>query len=230
MEFSPFGAFPPNDSAAFSSWKAAVLLSGAKCYASGMTLTPSFRSAVRLVALLNLAYFGVEMAVALKIGSVSLLADSADFFEDAAVNLLILAALGWSASRRAKVGGALAAILLAPAVAFLWTLWRKVGDPTPPEALSLGVTGLGAMAVNLFCAFTLVRHRGAAGSLSKAAFLSARNDVLANIGIVAAGLLTAATRSIWPDIVVGLAIAIMNLDAAREVWEAAREDAKDAHS
>lgn len=191
---------------------------------------PAFRSAVRLVALLNLAYFAVEMAVALRIGSVSLLADSADFFEDAAVNFLIFAALGWSASRRARVGGVLAAILLAPAVAFLWTLWRKLGDPTPPEAVSLSVTGLGAMAVNLFCAFTLARHRHVAGSLSKAAFLSARNDVLANIGIVLAGLATIVTHSIWPDVVVGLAIAAMNLDAAREVWEAAREEAKDARS
>lgn len=190
----------------------------------------AFRSAVRLVALLNLAYFAIEMAVALRIGSVSLLADSVDFFEDAAVNFLIFAALGWSASRRAKVGGLLATILLAPAVAFLWTLWRKLGDPTPPEALPLGVTGLGAMAVNLFCAFTLARHRHTAGSLSKAAFLSARNDVLANIGIVAAGLLTAASRSIWPDIIVGLSIAAMNLDAAREVWEAARDEAKDAQA
>lgn len=191
---------------------------------------PAFRSAVRLVALLNLAYFAVEMAVALRIGSVSLLADSADFFEDAAVNFLIFAALGWSASRRARVGGVLAAILLAPAVAFLWTLWRKLGDPTPPEAVSLSITGLGAMAVNLFCAFTLARHRHVAGSLSKAAFLSARNDVLANIGIVLAGLATIVTHSIWPDVVVGLAIAAMNLDAAREVWEAAREEAKDARS
>lgn len=191
---------------------------------------PAFRSAVRLVALLNLAYFAIEMAVALHIGSVSLLADSADFFEDAAVNFLIFAALGWSASRRARVGGVLAAILLAPAVAFLWTLWRKLGDPTPPEAVSLSVTGLGAMAVNLVCAFTLARHRHVAGSLSKAAFLSARNDVLANIGIVLAGLATIVTRSIWPDVVVGLAIAAMNLDAAREVWEAAREEAKDARS
>lgn len=94
-----------------------------------MSPSPSFRSAVRLVALLNLAYFAVEMTAALRIGSVSLLADSVDFFEDAAVNFLILAALGWSATRRAKVGTVLAAILLAPAVAFLWTLWRKLGDP-----------------------------------------------------------------------------------------------------
>jgi Co/Zn/Cd efflux system component len=52
------------------------------------------RRVVLLVAALNLAYFGVEFAVALKIGSVSLFADSVDFLEDAAVNFLIAVALG----------------------------------------------------------------------------------------------------------------------------------------
>ena len=51
------------------------------------------RLAVAVVAFLNLAYFGVEFAVALEIGSVSLFADSIDFLEDTAVNLLILLAL-----------------------------------------------------------------------------------------------------------------------------------------
>jgi Co/Zn/Cd efflux system component len=36
------------------------------------------RTAVAIVAALNLAYFGVEFAVALAIGSVSLFADSVD--------------------------------------------------------------------------------------------------------------------------------------------------------
>jgi Co/Zn/Cd efflux system component len=57
----------------------------------------TLRRVVRLVAVLNLSYFGVEFAVALAIGSVSLFADSIDFLEDASVNFLILAALGWSA-------------------------------------------------------------------------------------------------------------------------------------
>jgi len=52
------------------------------------------RPVVRRVALLNLGYFGIEFAVALAIGSVSLFADSVDFLEDASVNLLILLALG----------------------------------------------------------------------------------------------------------------------------------------
>ena len=55
---------------------------------------PALRCVVVRVALLNLAYFGVEFAVGLAIGSVSLFADSIDFLEDASVNLLILA-LGW---------------------------------------------------------------------------------------------------------------------------------------
>lgn len=182
------------------------------------------RRAVALVALLNLGYFGIEFAVALAIGSVSLLADSADFFEDGAVNFLILAALGWSARRRAKVGMVLSAVLLAPAVAFLWTLWQKLGDPAAPAAVPMSLTGFGALAVNLFCAFLLARHRHRAGSLTRAAFLSARNDAVANVAIIAAGVVTLFLPSAWPDVVVGFGIAYMNLDAAREVWTAARDE------
>jgi Co/Zn/Cd efflux system component len=71
----------------------------------------------------------------------------------------------------------------------------------------------------------LARYRHHSGSLTKAAFLSARNDAMANVAIIAAGLVTAFLwRSAWPDLVVGLAIAVMNADAAREVWKAAREE------
>ena len=182
------------------------------------------RRAVRLVALLNLTYFGIEFTVALAIGSVSLFADSVDFLEDTSINLLILMALGWSARGRAKVGMALAGILLIPGLATLWTAWDKFMTPTPPEPLALSLAGLGALAVNLSCALILTRFRRHSGSLTKAAFLSARNDAFANVAIVAAGLLTAFTLSAWPDLIIGLGIAAMNADAAREVWEAAREE------
>lgn len=60
--------------------------------------------------------------------------------------------------------------------------------------------------------------------MTKAAFLSARNDTLANIAIVAAGVITSLSRSAWPDLVVGLGIMLMNVDAAREVRKAARDE------
>ena len=167
------------------------------------------RRIVGLVAALNLGYFGVEFAVALAIGSVSLFADSVDFLEDASVNLLILIGLGWSVRNRARLGMALAGILLVPGIATLWAVWTKINTLVPPEPVAL----------------MLARFRAHSGSLTKAAFLSARNDAIANIAIVAAGLVTAYLwSSAWPDIIVGLGIAAMNADAAREVWAAARNE------
>lgn len=81
------------------------------------------RNVVILVAALNLACFGVEFAVALAIGSVSLFADSIDFLEDASVNFLIAVALGWRATWRARVGMILAGVLLVPALGALGALW-----------------------------------------------------------------------------------------------------------
>lgn len=184
----------------------------------------AFRRVALFVAFANLAYFGVEFAVALRIGSVSLFADSIDFLEDTAVNLLIVVALGWSPRRRGQVGAALAGLLLVPAGATLWMAWRKLVAPAPPEPFALSLTGLGALAVNFGCALLLARHRSRHGSLSRAAFLSARNDVIANVAIIAAGLVTVVVRNAWPDLAVGLVIAALNAGAAKEVLEAAREE------
>ena len=180
---------------------------------------------VLIVALLNLAYFTIEFAVASAIGSVSLFADSVDFLEDASVNLLIVIAFGWSARNRARLGMALAFLLLLPGLATLWTIWEHFSKTLPPDPWLLTTTGMGALIVNLSCALLLARYRHHSGSLTKAAFLSAHNDALANLGIIAAGLVSS---SIWhsplPDLIVGIAIAIMNADAAREVLAAAQEE------
>jgi Co/Zn/Cd efflux system component len=75
----------------------------------------------------------------------------------------------------------------------------------------------------------LARYRRQGGSLTRAAFLSARNDVLANIAIIGVGIATAHVwSSAWPDLILGLGIAAMNADAAREVWQAAREEHRTA--
>ncbi len=182
----------------------------------------ALRRAVRTVALLNLAYFAVEFGVARTIGSVSLFADSIDFLEDASVNVLILVALDWTRERRARVGMLLAVILLVPGFATLWTAWGKFALPVAPAAVPLTLAGAGALAVNLYCSLRLVRFRDDGGSLTRAAFLSARNDVIANFAIIAAGFATRATVSVWPDLIVGLGIFFMNLGAAREVYGAAK--------
>ena len=102
--------------------------------------------------------------------------------------------------------------------------------PLPPAFVPLSLAGTGALVINLSCAFMLVQFRTHSGSLTRAAFLSARNDALANVAIIAAGFMTAYTLSGWPDLIVGLGIAAMNADAAREVWTAAREEHREAIS
>lgn len=182
------------------------------------------RRTVAVVAALNFGYFFIEVAVAVAIGSVSLFADSVDFLEDTSINLLILLALGWGARRRALAGKAMALILLVPAAAAAWEAVSKFGGPEPPAVLSLVLVSGGAALVNGFCAWLLTKVRQHGGSLSRAAYLSARNDVLVNLAIIVMGLLTAVTRSGWPDLVLGVAIIAINVGAAHEVWEVATEE------
>lgn len=190
---------------------------------------PSFahaalRRTVIWVACLNLGYFGVEFFMARHTGAVSLFADSIDFLEDAAVNGLVVLALGWSLRRRATVGMLLAGLLLVPGLFTLAAAWAAWGALAAPNPQLLSAAGLGALAVNLLCAWMLARFRHHNGSLVRAAWLSSRNDAWANVAIIAAGLATWVQPSPWPDLIVGLGIFWLNLDAAQSVYRAAREE------
>lgn len=179
-----------------------------------------FARAVALVAVLNLAYFTVEISAALELGSVSLFADGVDFLEDASINLIILLSLAASVTFQRRAGHLLAILMLAPALGALITAWSKLSHGGAPDPEILGVVGFGALAVNMLCALMLVRFRQHGSNLAKAAFLSARNDVFANLAIITAAALTMRYPSFWPDLLVGLGIFAMNASAAQEVWAA----------
>jgi len=183
-----------------------------------------FRQTVVVVIALNLFYFVIQSVIALLIGSVSLAADAADYLEDSSINFLILAALVWPRLNRPALGKFMAAIILFPSLAALWMAWRKYQEPVEPDALVLVMTGFGALAVNVTCAFLLTRFKDHSGSLTKAAFLSARNDAVAALGIIIGGVLTAVTLSPWPDVVIGLFIVALNAGAAFEVYEEATRE------
>jgi Co/Zn/Cd efflux system component len=182
------------------------------------------RRIVLLVATLNLSYFFVEFAVALAAGSISLLADSVDFLEDTAINLLIFIALGWPLARRAWMGKAMALIILGPAAVAGWEAIQRFSDPVAPDVAPVVLASLGAIAINGTSAWLLVRVRHRGGSLSRAAFLSARNDVLVNMAVIAMAVVTLWTDSGWPDLILGCVIILLALWAAHEVWEVSEEE------
>lgn len=182
------------------------------------------RRIVLTVALLNLSYFFVEFTVALVAGSVSLLADSVDFLEDTAINLLIFIALGWPLAKRAAMGKVMTLIILGPAMVAAWEAIQRFSDPVAPQVVPVVLASLGAIAVNGTSSLLLVGVRHHGGSLSRAAFLSARNDVLVNVAIIAMAVLTFWTTSGWPDLILGCFIILLALHAAYEVWEVSEDE------
>lgn len=186
--------------------------------------THALRRVVLTVAALNGAYFVLELLAAISLRSVALFADSVDFMQDAAINLLIAIALGWSLLARARLGRILALIILVPAVFAAIEAIRKAFAPEAPAAVPLIIVASMGALINLLCALLLARHKGEGGSLVGAAWLIARNDVVVNVAIVGMGVLTLVWVSGWPDIVLGVLILLLNATAARTVWRAAGDE------
>ena len=186
--------------------------------------TALLRRTLLIIAALNFAYFFVEFGVAIAISSVSLIADSVDFLEDAFVNTLIVIALGWSLKWRARVGKIMTAIICLPALVAGIQAIAKALNPIVPDPWALALTAGGAAVVNLACSLILMRVRHHGGSMTRGAFLIARNDVVVNVLIIACGFLTYWTAPGWPDIILGVVIIVLNVSAAKEVWEAATEE------
>ena len=190
----------------------------------------NLRKTVLTVATLNLFYFVVEFYFGRLYGSVALIGDSIDFLEDASINILIALAIGWSLRKRQVVTYFLAILLLVPGVAFLWNAFHQILSPEIPVGEGMSVVGFGALIINVFCAYLIARHRTEEGGLVMAAFYSARNDAIAKLLIIGAGFITVLTPSIWPDLIIGIAIFVMNADAAKEVIEASRKEGKEHRS
>ena len=191
-----------------------------------MKFIKSFKKAVLLVAALNLLYFFIEFIAALNIRSVSLLADSIDFIEDASINFLIFFAISLTLAKRAKVSIILSIIMLLPGLTALWAVWQQVLYQEPPRPIELSLVAFGALIVNFLCTFILIRFKNFSGSLTRGAFLSARNDALANIAIILTGIITFFHPSIWPDIVVGIFIAYIRTESALEIFNKAMKEFK----
>ena len=190
----------------------------------------TLKNVIAFVAIANLLYFFVEFLSAINGGSVSLFADSIDFLEDGLINILILLALNWHSNKRVIIGRFLAAFMLIPSLATLWSLFMKISSQSIPQSDILYKVGAGAFLVNLICAISLSVYRNHSSSLVKAAFLSSRNDLLANIMIICAGFVTTFYVSFIPDYIVGVLIAILNFNGAKEVWSAANNEKADLRS
>ena len=105
----------------------------------------------------------------------------------------------------------------------------KLAGGVTPDAGLMSAIGLLALAANASVLLFRWGHR--ADDLNmRSVWLCSRNDVLANLGVLAAALGVRLTGAAWPDIAVGLGIAALFMASAVAVIRAARRPAFAAHS
>jgi cation diffusion facilitator family transporter len=178
---------------------------------------------LRMVLAVNAAMFLVEVVAGLLARSTAVLADSLDMFGDATVYGLSLYALSRGVRWRARAALAKGALMGVFGVAVIGQALVRSFQSGVPEAGTMGVIGVLALTMNGLCFLLLYRHRSDDLNM-RSTWLCSRNDVLANVGVLAASGAVALLNAGWPDLLVGLVIALLFLHSAVSVARAALRD------
>lgn len=176
-----------------------------------------------IALLLNASMFFVEFAASWTSGSVSLLADSIDFFGDAGNYALSLAVLGMALRVRSKAAIFKAVCMGGFGVFVLGkTLWNFHAG-VPPEPATMGAVGFVALAVNGGVALMLYRFRSGDANM-RSVWICSRNDALGNAAVMLAALGVFGTGSAWPDLLVAAVMGLLALWGAAIVLGHARRE------
>ncbi len=190
-------------------------MSGCDCETLGPELARDERRrrTLRIVLAINAVAFVVVLGVGLWAESQALIADSADNLGDALVYALSLAVV--ARSMRWRAGAAVVKGIVQLAFGLFVAASIANSFVTQPEPLGAAMMSMAAVALvgNLVCFTLLLKHRGEDVNM-RSVWLCSRNDVIANAGVIVAGVLVVWLNSHWPDTVVASLIAAVFLHTA----------------
>ena len=170
-------------------------------------------STLKIVLGINAVMFLVELTAGLLSGSVSLVADSLDMLGDTLVYGFSIYVVARGARMKAKAALFKGGIMAAFGLFVLGQAVYKIVFPQVPLFEAIGAIGLLALATNSICFALLWRHRADDINMSSV-WLCSRNDIIANVSVLFAAVGVWLTHSGWPDILVGLALAVLFLRSA----------------
>ncbi len=176
-----------------------------------------FKVLIWLLAI-NAVMFVVEFVVGVMAQSTGLIADSLDMFADAAVYGTAIYAVGKSDQLKlhaAHLSGWLQMLLGTGAL--IEVIRRFVYGSEPVSALMI-IMGLVALVANVTCLLLIAKKKDS-GAHMKASWIFSANDVIANTGVILAGILVYLTGSATPDLLVGLVIVAFVLNGARRILQ-----------
>lgn len=206
-----------------------IAMSAHCCAFTKPAVDPRFRKALWIALVVNAAMFLVELGASFGAGSVSLLADSIDFFGDAANYAVSLAVLGLAATIRSKASILKAACMGAFGVFVLARAAWAAATGAVPEPMVMGAVGLLALAANVGVALMLYRHR-TGDSNARSAWICSRNDAVGNVAVMLAALGVFGTGSAWPDLAVAALMAVLAISGASTVLRQARGELREARA
>jgi len=180
-------------------------------------------STLKIVLGINAVMFVVELTAGLLGNSISLVADSLDMLGDAMVYGFSLYVVARSATMKARAALLKGIIMAAFGFFVLGQAIYRIAYPQLPVFETIGAIGLLALAANGTCFFLLWRHRADDINMSSV-WLCSRNDIIANVSVLFAAVGVWFTRSGWPDILIGLALAALFLRSALHVLRGARNE------
>ena len=158
--------------------------------------------------LINAAMFLVEIGVGIVSESTALIADSLDMLADATVYGIALYAVGRSALVKIKAAHLSGMFQILLGLSVLVEVTRRLIWGSEPESWLMMPVGVLALAANTACLMLIAKHRRGEVHM-RASWIFSKNDVIANLGIIAAGILVHVLDSRFPDLVIGAAIAIL---------------------
>jgi len=171
---------------------------------------------LKLLLLINGLMFVIEFGTGLVAESTGLVADSLDMLADASVYGLAFLVVYQSREQQrniARVSGWLQALL---AVGVLLEVTRRLAFGSEPVSMLMMIMGGIALAANVLC-LTIIHKHKEGGLHMQASWIFSANDVIANAGVILAGLLVVLTQSNLPDLLIGALIGLVVLNGARRI-------------
>jgi cation diffusion facilitator family transporter len=185
--------------------------------------SPGYRRDLWIVIALNAIMFAIEIIAGQLAGSMALQADALDFLGDTLTYGVTLAVLGMNLRVRATAALAKGLSLCVMGIYVLAaSIWRTFVDGTP-EAVTMGLVGTAALAVNVAAALLLLRYRDGDANV-RSVWLCSRNDAIGNIAVVAAAGLVAITNTKWADLGVAAIMASLFLASSFRIIGQARSE------
>ena len=180
------------------------------------------RKTLKIVLGINAFMFVFELALGLLAESTGLIADSLDMLADASVYSISLYAVGKSSALKGKAATLSGGMQIFLALLVLADVLRRfIVGSEPVSGLMIGVGAI-ALIANSICLWLISKHRDG-GVHMRASVIFSTNDVIANIGVILSGALVWALDSRYPDLVIGIAIAVVVLRGGLHILKEAAE-------